>query len=592
MKRTVFLGLALCLVLSACQRKTEPLAAAGFDTQKILASDNILGFAALANPAATLSNLEKLATLFGPVPPGMLQGFVVQGLLSLGFKDTSVVDLTGPAALIFLDPKKFSQPMALIISVKGEDEVLKALQPAWKHQGVKEKVHQLSREQVDTYGVFAGGEQKKVTQNMYLAFSGKQVVAAPAAEVATQVLPLSGMFSRGGGSDLNGAVSLSRLRKLYASEIELARQQMNVELERDIMANNPAAGASTLRVSQKVAGWFFSFFEQIDQAEFSLTANEKLAAIACDLQPAGGSTFARLLAAQKKTPLKLVSALPENHPIVVAMNLQWDEFKPALEEFTREIMEAMLKAKSSEEFIALLKEMWQVLGDEIVMSEQISGGIEAVEAFSVKDEKKAREVFNKAFTMLGKYLKDMDFGQTGFEFSAPQPAGKIGEAEVETLEMKFSIKGDDPQSQAMAQAMKAVYGGDSVKMAMTITRGAMFLAVSPEPVKLLEKALESAQKPKGGFAGSAALQSAGGDVLEKSGGFIFMSVSSLIRQSAQLAMMNQGGNSAPAFTPSKSGLYFGAYSENGKLKLVMRAPAEHLKEIGEALKGIMGGAMQ
>jgi hypothetical protein len=592
MKKTVIFGLALFFVLSACQRKTEPPAPAGLDTQKILASDNILGFAALANPAATLSNLEKLAALFGPVPPGMLQGFVIQGLLSLGFKDTSVVDLTGPAAAIFLDPKKFSQPLALIVSVKGEDEVLKALQPAWKHQGVKEKVHQLSREQVDNYGVFAGGEQKKVTQNMYLAFSGKQAIAAPAAEVVTQVLPLAGMFSRAGGSDLKGALSLVRLRQLYAQEIELARQQMNVELERDILTSNPAGSPALLRVTQKMAGWMFSLFEQIDQAEFSLTANEKLAAITCDLQPAAGSTFARLLAAQKKTPLKLLSALPENHPLVVAMNLQWDEFKPALEEFTREIMEAMLKTKSSEEFTGLMKEIWQVLGDEIVMSEQIGGGLEVVEAFSVKDEKRARELFNKAFALLGKYLKDMDFGQMGFELTAPQPAGKIGEAEVEMFEMKFSIKGDDPQSQAMARAMKAVYGGDSLKMAMALSRGALFFALSPEPVKLLEKSLQSAASARGGFAGSAALQSAAGEFIEKSGGFMFLSVSSFMRQSAQMAMAGQGGKSAVAVTPSTSGLYFGACGENGKLQLVFRAPAEHLKEIGEALKGLMGGAMQ
>ncbi len=594
----LFVVLAAACILVGCKKSGGPGgatgAAANVKLDEVYKTEAVVGFLAVPSLSTTFANAEKLAALAGPVPPGALQAMVVQGLLTLGLKDTSVVDLSAPAALVLLDPKQYPVPIVFAATTRGEDQVLKALQPAWKHQGVKEGVHELVREHVDTYGVFAGGAEKPPTvkETMYMAFSGHSILCAPTTEGLQAGRPALEALLGVRGKDLVGGLDISRLRKIFSAEIEMARQEVQEEIARDMEHSGQQVTPQTVAVMQRMLDFFFSLYLQIDRLEASAALDEKAVHIETAVLPAKDSAFSRLLGEQKKTPLKLLGALPPEHPIAVGINLQWESLKPALEEFTNEIFDLFIGKKLPPETMELFKQMWQQMGDEVVFSEAIGGGISLVEIIAVKDEKKAREIFRKAFQLVSDLLKDWKMEGLGFSFEGPLPSD-LSEAPTDLFHFKFKFGEDDsPKARAMAEAMKTIYGGDSLKMAMAFSQGTMILTMSPDPEKLMRETLKRMKDGSGGLSSSASFRSAAGPYLEKSGGFMYMSIAQIMTESVRAAMASRGaGAEMPAAKTPLSGIFLGGYCDAGRLNLVLRLPAEHLKETGEALRGLMSPGM-
>ncbi|MBW1809181.1 MAG: hypothetical protein JRJ87_13385, partial [Deltaproteobacteria bacterium] len=182
---------------------------------------DVMGYLVFTSPANTFSSMEKLAGLVGPIPPGALTGMTIQGLLKLGLKDTSVIDLKNPAGLVVLNPKKHKVPVVMAVSVTSKDKLLSTIAPTWKKKAEKDGVYEMVSEQLDTYAVFEGGSKAppKTSRSMFISFSGKTLFAAVQPEALKTGAPLLEKYLKNQTADVSGLVCADHLRKAFAAEL-------------------------------------------------------------------------------------------------------------------------------------------------------------------------------------------------------------------------------------------------------------------------------------------------------------------------------------------------------------------------------------
>ncbi|RLB53869.1 MAG: hypothetical protein DRI34_12845 [Deltaproteobacteria bacterium] len=546
-----------------------------------------VAYLAMNKPAATMAALEKLAGLAGPVPPGMLQGLLVQSLLRLGLTDTSVVDLSAPAGLLVLDPKKFPRPLLLVVSTKGEQQLLRALQPTWKNEGKQGNAYRLVREEKDTYAVFSGGAKNAtIKHEVFLACDGPLAFVARQPGTLEAGLPLLKKLLATQGQDLLGGVQVDRLREIFERELSALKTQVVGEMQQNLGSRRvklPMDVDKFIKFYTMMAEGMFSLTEQIGQVDLAARCSDQELEMKLGLRPVAGSGLANFLAQQKKQPLRLLAALPQGPFLAVGMNVQWKSLKPQLAELTAETMNLFFGKDTPPELLKLLDAMWDVMGDEFVFSEDLNEqGLTVVEAFSVTDAKRAREVFLKAFQAMADYLDGSQLMGIKLEMSPPRKIGEHRGAELLSFDMSFLLENADPRQ---ARIMKTMYG-DSMHLLLAFHEKAALVAMGKNGEQLLRQALDrlSGQGTQG-FDQWPAFRSAAGSWSGNLGGFFFMSISNMITASIHSAMSMEGG-SAPAWkmTPPASGLFMGGGTRNGRLEMVFRLPAEHLKEIGQAVK--------
>ena len=404
--------LALALALGACskKKKTESESANAKLSEVALPAtgelpEEVVFYLLVANPTTLLGEIEKLGGKVSPVPPGTLHAMVTGQLIQAGLKDTSALNLNAPAGLMILDPKRYPEPLVAACQVQGEDQVLKSLQPAWKHKGSAKGIHELAREEVDTYTVFKGDSAKppeKVSRPMFVRFNGKTMLLASTREALELAGPLleqrlkSSVPARG----VVGAVLVNHLRRAFEDELQAAPKLF-------AQAIKPELAHSGLQDVDKLA-WMMDWFvekmlnlvQQTREVTFSATFSGEGAVGTLGIAPEADSFFKKFLAEQKHVPLKLTSALPKDQFLAVAFNLQWKTFKPDLIDFTREVMKVFFSKELSEEFLAAILEMWEVMGDEIALTENLDAdGLSIVELFTVNDEKRAQEAMTKVMRL-------------------------------------------------------------------------------------------------------------------------------------------------------------------------------------------------
>jgi hypothetical protein len=583
----------LSLSLGACSKKkdkedkgpkkissVEPLPASGE-----LPAD-VMGYLVFASPANTFASLEKLAGMVGPVPPGALTGMTIQGLLKLGLKDTSVIDLKNPAGLVILNPKKHKVPVVIAVSVTGKDKLLGAIKPTWKKKAEKDGVYEMVSEQLDTYAVFEGGAKAppKTSKSMFISFSGKTLFAAVQPEALKAGTPLLGKYLKNQSADVSGLVRVDHLRKVFAAEMAGMPDMIKQEMKRDPSIARMQDPQKMSWLMDWMVDKMFAFVEQTKQVAFSTTFTETEANFQFGMGPEDGSFFKKLLSAQKHAPLKLDKGMPTDHFLVMAFNAQWDLLKKDMLDFTKEIMKIFFEQELSEELIAIFTGLWDVIGDEIAFSENLSAdGLSIVEIFEVKDEAKAREFFDKAFKVTADLLKGADDAFMGMKmgFEGPTDLGKHDGVDVQQFTMTIDTAAMD---EFQAKAIKAMYG-DKLQMVMAIFDKQVALAMGKNSHQDVKDVIDRVRGKGKGFIDSDIYKNAAGPLGKKSGGYMFMSFSSLMMagiKSTYAAM----GKDAPdlKLPPSTSGIFWSFKSSPERLLMTVRLPADHLKEMGAAIQ--------
>jgi hypothetical protein len=523
---------------------------------------------------------------------------IIQSLLKLGFKDTSVIDLKGPAGIMILNPKTHPVPVVAAYSTAGQDKVLDSLKPVWTKKGESDGALEMVREEVDTYEVFEGGApaKPKASMSMFLKFEGRTMFAAKNAAALKAGMPhlKKTMASTTPKKGALGIFMVNHLRKAYQMELAVIPETIKQQIALD-----PAfAQGGDPKLMKWLVGWvvdkMIACVNQTRDVSFTADFSPEGAVFQLGLAAEKDSFFQKLLAAQKRTgkPLKLLSALPQGHFMAMGMNVQWHMFKDDLLAFTSEIMQVLMGTEPSKEYVEAMLQMWEVMGDEIAVSEDISAdGISVVELIEVKDEAKTREVFAKVMKLTSDLFQKSEGGMMGmkFGFEGPEALGEHQGIKLDAIYMTWDLGSMPP---AQAQMLKTFYG-EKLQMVMAIFDGNLALTMGKKSEADMH-ALIDRMKGKGGegLGASESFKNAAGGLDQGAGGVMYMSIARLLASSAQSTYAAMG-KKAPAIdlpTPG-SGMFMSFSSTPDRLVTTLRLPAQHLVELGAAVKGMMQTSM-
>jgi hypothetical protein len=347
-----------------------------------------------------------------------------------------------------------------------------------------------------------------------------------------------------------------------------------------------------------LVGWMvdkmIAFVNQTRDVSFTADFAPQGAVFQVGLTAEKDSFFQKLLAAQKRTgkPLKLLSALPQNHFLAIGMNVQWHMFKDDLLAFTSEIMQVLMGTELSKEYVDAMLQMWDVMGDEVAVSEDISAdGISVVELIEVKDEAKARDVFAKVMKLTAELFAKNEEGFMGmkFGFEGPLALDEYSGIKLEAIDMTWDFSSMPP---AQAQMLKTFYG-DKLRMIMALFGGNLALTMGKNAQADMQALIDRMKGKGAGLGTSESFKNAAGGLDQGAGGVMYMSVARLLASSVQSTYAAMGKKAPAVDLPAPaSGMFMSFSSTPERLVTTLRLPAQHLVELGAAVKGMMQTSMQ
>jgi hypothetical protein len=590
----------LVLSLPACKKKDAAPAGGASSTEVALPEsaklpDDVLGFLVAGNPSALAAELEKFAALAGPVPPGALTGLMTASLLGNGFKDATAVDFGAPAGLLLLNPKVSPKAVIFSLTAKSEEAFLKSMDPAWKEKSNKDGVRELTQGSLDTYQVFKGKGEGEAEANpksevsLFVKFSGKTAfLGFEGASLQTFVPVLEEQLKKfSSGAGLSGLFSVNHLRRVYQEEFKMAKAAVGKEMSQELAAKGQLNDWMIWMITWMTEKTF-SFVDQTMDFSFSLAVDEKSALFKTGLSPEPDSFFSKFLAAQKHDqPLQLLQTLPGEGFLVFGANIQWSLIKEDLKSFTKEVVEKLAGQSISSEWINVVTEFMSILGDEVAFSEDIHGGLQVVEVFSVTDESAAIKLTQQAFKLTNDLFSKMSpqaFMGMKFGFSEFKKIGEHEGVALHGIEMQFDLSSMPPDQVKM---MKAMYG-DTMQMAIAAFDKKWAMAMGKDPAGQLKTVIDRSRKKEPGLAQASWIQNAFSGMDQKAGGVLAMSISKIMASSFEAVAASMGQKPSDQKSPaSHSGLFMGFQSTPAQVTITTRVPADHVKEIGDTLKMLM-----
>jgi len=562
----------------------------------------VLGWAVAGNPEQTVGRLEQLGAKAGPVPSGAIGQAIRSGLIELGLKDTSVVDLSKPAGVLLLNPNKHPKAAVVAVTTKGQKAVLAALEPTWKHQGAEDGIHALSRQVLDTYAVFESGSdaskpQKKVEQKMFVRFAGPTALVAPARDTLKTGAPLLLERLRAGApaAGVAAGLRLDHIRDAFAMQLAMMPQGIKQQIKMGLQQNR-TPGMPDPEAMGWIMDWMvdkvFALFNQTATVGLALGAEPDAAVLHLTATPEPETAFAQLLAAQNDSAeLKLARALPGDCFLAMAFDVQWQPFKDDLKAFTLTAIEKLSATPPGDETTELIGEWFDLIGDEMAAIEDLGGpgGLRLIELIRVTDGERARKAIDELMGLVGEWYRGEDGGMLGLRARVEGPE-RIGEHAGVALDETRIIMDLDALPPQQAKAMRQVYGGDGLRMITAVKGDVLVLAIGKRAEADVKITLDRLAEDAGakGLLQAPAFKNAAGDLLEGAGGFMFMSL-------ARFMVASLGASGAlPAdaieLAEAESGMFWSIDTRGGRLVQSIRLPAAHLQEMGQALQALSGGA--
>lgn len=590
----------LCMVVFAatasmlgCKKKDSPVESPAVPPQmavelpgSLALPEDVMAVVACQSPATLIADIEKVLSATGLIMPGMLSMQLNRLLLEMGLSKVQAVDLSRPAAVIVLNPKEFSDPVVLRLSLSGKDDFLSALSPAWKKGEEKEGIVEMESAGVDTYAVFKGGADAQAVphpkEKLFVRVAeGRAWLGASREAVLSSVKgdPAASLSSR----SLMALVRIDRLRKLYGQEVRAAvqdtRQQM-IQLLKDTGVGTPPVTFMYGWLIDKMA----AAFEQIGDVQIALGVADGALMFKAGVGAEPGSFFARLLAAQKRdTPQRLYTLLSGEGFLTMGMNVQWDLLKPDLAEFSAQLLGTVFDQGAVSTWAAVVKDMLEALGDEVAATENIGpDGLSLDEIVALKDEAKARTAIGKTLKLLEQATPSLQVPGLRYRVSLP---GKVGEHQGVELHGFDFVFEPDQMAPGEAEMLKRMYG-DRLRLVFAVFDGKMTVSMGKDSVAQAKALIDRARKNDTGMPLPPHFQAAAGGLERRSGAFMFMSISGILNHT--MSMMNNPmlAGAAPASPKMKSGLFFAFESTPERLSVTLRLPAEHLKETGDAMRSL------
>jgi hypothetical protein len=582
------IAIGLCFFLSCSKKKTEETAgkpASGTTTvvplTQINLPENVVGLLTIAKPQELTQKLEALAALVSPLPTGMLSNMLSNSFSRLGMKDPKVVDLEGPMAIAVLNPNIFKDPALAFLTVKSEDAVLASLKPAWNHLGVKDGIHELSREETDTYQAFSDDKNNappKKVHTLYLKFLGKLMVATGHREAFN--VDLGALKKLAESSEPSGAqltLLLDRIRDISKAELATAQPAAKEAIKKNLEKSGMKPSPQTEALADWFAGKIFSTINQVRDLRIAFSARDDGLISQFYLTPENDSFFSKILAAQTPKPLHLISALPPTQLLAFAANVQWKPFKEDLKELATNVLQALLSTPPSPEWLSVIDEQLALLGDEFVVSEDITNKkIHFVELVEVADETRTNEVLPKFMLLTQKMMASSSL--MAYKIGAPKALAPYDGVAIKSFELSFDTKKASPQK---AKMVKQLYG-DKFTLVYGVFDKLMGITVGENAESEMHQLIDRVRKHTNEIP--VALKNAGGEMLTGAGSFMFFSINQAITGTMQAL-----GQQAPVAQSDKppSGIFMRFGSSPERFTMTLRIPADHLKELSAAMQAMI-----
>lgn len=594
-------ALALTLAVSGCKKKsldsTAAIAAKAGPVQPpgaVQVPPVVVAWVVAGNPQQLLTSAEGLASKASPVPQGALAVGISQALIQLGLKDTSVVDLSGPAGMVLLDGNKHEDPMVVAVTTKGPEAVAASLQPAWKSQGVKDGVQAFSRQVVDPYAVFKGGDKnaKTIEQNLFIRYAGKLGLVATSRGALADGGPvlLERLAAGAPAQGLTGMLHMTHLRDTLAMQLATAPAMFKGQISYALTNGAGKVVMLDKEFIEWIVGWvvdkFFAFIQQTHTIGVAVGLSDEGAVVHLTLAPEPNTFFAKLLAEQKPAELGLSAALPQDAFLAMGMDVQWAFMKADIAAFAQEIMDKLSGKQADEKLRALIKEWLAVTGDELAISEDLDaeGGLRLVELIRVTDEARARKAVHALMAMSADFYGEDGIMGVRATVEGPTPLGEHDGVSLEKTLIRMDLSALQP---AQAQMMRQAYGGDALVMVTAVFDKTFGLAFGKHAEADLKATIDRMRKPGGGLTATPEFKSAAGGLDANAGAIVYISLSKFIASTIRSTYAMTGAQ-APALKvpPAKSGLFWRTRTEAGRMVNTIRLPAAHLAEVGAVLQSL------
>jgi hypothetical protein len=600
--------LCLALALPACTRKQEdakPIVAVAGPIQPPApaeVSKNVLFWAVAGNLQQALQQAESLAAKAGPVPAGALSAGISQGLIGLGLKDTSVIDLGAPAGLMVLNPESAPEAVVAALTTKGEQAVLASVQPVWKPKPAQEGVFELAREVVEPYAVFQGkGAAAPGTrqQSLFVKFHGVTALVSPDRKVLLEAGPqlLERLQAGAPASGLTGMLRLDHVRESFAMQLAMLPQALKVQIAQGMQAQ---AAVVDPKIMEWILGWVvdksFAFLNQTRSVGLALGFDAQAATLHVVLEPEPNSFFASFLAQQKPAGLQLAGGLPQDGFLGAAMNIQWGSLRKDMLDFGLEAIERVTGKPASDEVRRLLADWMELMGDELAVVESLdeNGALQLIELIQVNDEARARS----AMAALMKLANEMYSGPDGImgiraTMEGPRSLGQHDGVDLQEMVLKMDFSS---LPEVQAEMMRKVYGGEGFRMIIAVFDKTFALALGKTADAEVRSAIDRLRKKTAGLTAAAFFRDAAGGLEQGAGGFMVLSLSQFVTSTLRstLAMTGVDQPDLKVAAP-RSGMFIRVRSEQGRLVHTIRLPAAHLEELGQVIQqisGLSGGPAQ
>ena len=420
-------GKAAASAGSQAQAPVKPLA-------EIDVPADVLLFGGADNLQQLVTDFQKLAT---DVAPMAAVPIMLPALLQQGFKLSSpdALDLSRPARFVFVDPKKFDKPIAIVLATKGKDKLVAAL-PAdkkandqgnaysWKGQG--EDLAFLNF--VDDFAVISPNKDLFASHKDFIAQLIKAKLPSPVALMG----------------------SVKNAVQLYGPELTAGIQAVKAQMQKgaEMQAKGGAPGGSPVSPAQ-LAGvmammdWFDATAKELDSIVMMGSLPADGASLSFYLHPKKGSELEKTFQVLGKRPLDLLAKLPPDTAAFFAMNIDPDSTNELMKKLVAWSLTIGLGGQGQEavapKYLDAMTAYWKATTGEMVFAahKDVSGkGMSLTGLMGMRDAAKAHESMKVLAEMYKEKALVDTYKQMGMTLEYKEEAYKVGDVSVSTMQIK------------------------------------------------------------------------------------------------------------------------------------------------------------